>query len=114
MSSTPISSHIPQSLDIFPQLPPQLILNLHCGKLGGDSSDGFRGQGTNFCSRKDMEFREDTSGVLLANAIKGLQAFLVSVSEELWERVERKDQTLRSNLSWKLLPSRKTCKEVSA
>jgi len=81
VSSTPISSHVPQSLDIFLQLPPQLILNLHRGKLGRDGRDGFRGQGTDFGAGEDVEFREDSSRVLLANAIESLQAFLIGMSE---------------------------------
>jgi hypothetical protein len=72
MSSAPITSHVSQSLKIFPQLPLQLILDLHGGKFGCDCRNSFRWQGTDFRAGEDMELREDSTRVLLANAIETL------------------------------------------
>lgn len=76
MSPASITPHIPQASNIIVYFPPQLILDRHAGELGGEGSDGFVGQGTDFCAGEDGEFGEDAGGVLMSDSVKRFERFL--------------------------------------
>jgi hypothetical protein len=61
MPPASVGPHILQPLKVLPQLPPQVILNLHCGKLGRDSSDCLRGYGADLGAREDMMLRKKSA-----------------------------------------------------
>lgn len=71
-----IAPHIPQSSNIIPNLPPQIILDLHTRQFGGQVEDFGRGERGEARGGVDVEFGHNAGGVDGADAEKGLQGFL--------------------------------------
>lgn len=75
MSPPTITPHIPQSPNVLPHLPPQIILNLHRGQLGRELEDFRGGKGGEARGGVDEEFGEDGGGGGGAEAVEGLEGF---------------------------------------
>lgn len=76
MSPTPIRSHIPQSLDVFHKLPPEIIFDLHRRQFSGYIEHCLVGEGTQAGGRMDVEAGEEARGDLRTDAIEVLDCFL--------------------------------------
>jgi hypothetical protein len=59
MSPPPITTHISQPVYIIPHFAPQVRLDCHCRKLGGDVVYCFGGELADSCAREYGEFGED-------------------------------------------------------
>lgn len=76
MSPPPIRAHIPQPDYILPQLPPQVVFNLHTRELGVDVDDGLRVERAQTRRRVDVQAREQVPGYLASDAVEGLERSL--------------------------------------
>jgi hypothetical protein len=61
MSSASICSHVLQPLKILSQLPPQIVLYLHCREIRRDRRDSFRWNRPDLRAGKDVMLREDAT-----------------------------------------------------
>lgn len=76
MPPPPIRPHIPQAPDILPQLPPQIVLDLHARQLGRDVEHGLRVERAQARGRVDVQAREYVAGYLWSDAVEVLERFL--------------------------------------
>lgn len=73
MSPPSIRAHISQSLDIIPQLPPQVILQRHRAQFRRHVVDLPVAEGANLGGRVDVELGHELGAGVWADAVEGLE-----------------------------------------
>lgn len=76
MPPTPIRSHNPQSLNIVPYFPPQVVLDFHGREIVGNGLNGSVGYGANFGVWEDGVLCENLGRMYIANAVERFEGFL--------------------------------------
>ena len=76
MPPPPVRSHILQSPNVFLNLSPQVVLDLHVRQFGGQVEYLSVLQGANFRPWKDVEAGHDTLRDFGADAIEGFEGAL--------------------------------------
>lgn len=76
MSPAPISARIPESLDVFQYLPPQIILDFHFGQRGCDVEHLRVGEIADFGLWVDVEASQEAGGDVWADSEEAFKGFL--------------------------------------
>lgn len=76
MSPASISTGIPEPLDVFQYLPPQIIFDFHFGQRGRDVEHLRVGEIADFGLWVNMEASQEAGRDIWANAEEGFEGFL--------------------------------------